>query len=80
MFTGIVEEIGHIRQIKRSGHSCMLTISCRTVLEGTKLGDSIAVNGACLTVTSMDQEKIRISIPEEEHRIWSQNQIGLRLR
>ena len=33
-----------------------------------------------LDVTSMDQEKIRISIPEEEHRIWSQNQIGLRLR
>jgi len=33
-----------------------------------------------LAVTSMDQEKIRINIPEEEHHIWSQNQIGLRPR
>lgn len=68
MFTGIVEEIGHIRQIKRSGHSCTLTISCRTVLEGTKLGDSIAVNGACLTVTRMDQDSFDADVTPETLR------------
>ena len=68
MFTGIVDEIGHIRQIKRSGHSCMLTISCRTVLEGTKLGDSIAVNGACLTVTRMDQDSFDADVTPETLR------------
>ena len=68
MFTGIVEEIGHIRQIRRSGHSCTLTISCRTVLEGTKLGDSIAVNGACLTVTRMDQDSFDADVTPETLR------------
>lgn len=45
MFTGIIEEIGTIREV-RSGK---LKISASTVLEGTKVGDSIAVNGVCLT-------------------------------
>ena len=53
MFTGIVEEIGTIRHISR-GSSVTLTIGCEKVLEGTKLGDSIAVNGTCLTVTRMN--------------------------
>ncbi|MBA4495682.1 riboflavin synthase [Paenactinomyces guangxiensis] len=51
MFTGLVEEVGHIRQISKSGMAMELTIQCEKVLEGTKLGDSIAVNGVCLTVT-----------------------------
>ena len=54
MFTGIVEEIGTLRRMKATSSSCTLTISCEKVLEGTKLGDSIAVNGTCLTVTRMD--------------------------
>ena len=54
MFTGIVEEIGTLRGMKPTASSCTLTISCEKVLEGTKLGDSIAVNGTCLTVTRMD--------------------------
>lgn len=54
MFTGIVEEIGTLRRMKPTASSCTLTISCEKVLEGTKLGDSIAVNGTCLTVTRMD--------------------------
>lgn len=50
MFTGIIEEIGTVERIKRGAHSAVLTIGARTVLEGTKIGDSIAVNGICLTV------------------------------
>ena len=53
MFTGIVEEIGIIKQIKQGKYSAILTISARDVLNGTKIGDSIAVNGICLTVTDL---------------------------
>ncbi len=53
MFTGIVEEIGTIEKIIYASRSCVLTIRCRKVLEGTQVGDSIAVNGACLTVTEL---------------------------
>lgn len=53
MFTGIVEEIGSIEHIQRGRNSAILTIQAETVLEGTKIGDSIAVNGICLTVTAL---------------------------
>lgn len=53
MFTGLVEEIGILKGIRRSGNSCVLTIGCGKVLEGTRIGDSIAVSGVCLTATSL---------------------------
>lgn len=53
MFTGIVEEIGTVRHLQRAGQGYDLAISCTTVLEGTRHGDSIAVNGVCLTVTQL---------------------------
>ena len=53
MFTGIVEELGEIVGIDRQGVSGSIRIRAKKVLEGTKVGDSIAVNGICLTVTSM---------------------------
>lgn len=54
MFTGIVEEIGEVRNIKRGAKSARLTIKGSVVLQDARLGDSIAVNGVCLTVTDMD--------------------------
>lgn len=53
MFTGIIEEIGTIESVRKGTQSAVLGIRCNKVLEGTKIGDSIAVNGVCLTVTSM---------------------------
>lgn len=53
MFTGIIEEVGTIKRIERGQHSAVLTIHAETVLEGTNIGDSIAVNGICLTVTKL---------------------------
>lgn len=53
MFTGIVEEIGRVERIQRGKNSAVLTIQAETVLGGTKIGDSIAVNGICLTVTEL---------------------------
>ncbi len=45
MFTGIVEEVGTIKSINRGQHSAVLTVRAKTVLEETRIGDSIAVNG-----------------------------------
>lgn len=56
MFTGIIEEIGRIDSIKKGTQSAVLGIRCQKVLEGTKIGDSIAVNGVCLTVTSLHEQ------------------------
>ena len=53
MFTGLIEEVGTIQNVRRGARSCVLTIGCKKVLEGSQIGDSIAVNGVCLTVTSM---------------------------
>ncbi len=56
MFTGIVEEIGTVRKVERRSGGQTFWIGCRTVLEGTRVGDSIAVNGVCLTVTSLSDD------------------------
>lgn len=52
MFTGIIEELGCIREIQRGRLSVRLSIRCHKILEDMKIGDSIAVNGICLTVTA----------------------------
>ncbi|WP_017933561.1 riboflavin synthase [Nocardioides sp. Iso805N] len=56
MFTGIVEELGTIAAIEDQGDALRLTVAARTVLEGVALGDSIAVNGCCLTVATLGPE------------------------
>jgi riboflavin synthase len=53
VFTGIIEEKGQVAALVQAGTSSYIKVACRTVLEGTKIGDSIAVNGVCLTVTSL---------------------------
>lgn len=53
MFTGIIEEVGSIRRIVSGARSAAIEVRATTVLEGTKRGDSISVNGVCLTVTSL---------------------------
>lgn len=55
MFTGIVEDIGIIRNIKKDLKYCKIKVESKKILEGTKLGDSISVNGVCLTVTSIGE-------------------------
>ncbi|MBM3249277.1 MAG: riboflavin synthase [Candidatus Omnitrophica bacterium] len=49
MFTGIIEELGQVKSISRRGGNTLLEIAGETVLRETKIGDSISVNGACLT-------------------------------
>lgn len=53
MFTGIIEELGKVKDIKQGAGSAVLNIQASKVLEGSKIGDSIAVNGICLTITEL---------------------------
>ena len=54
MFTGIVEELGSIRSVRRGQHSSVLSIAATDILSDLKIGDSVAVNGVCLTATTVD--------------------------
>ena len=62
MFTGIVEEVGTIKSINRGQHSAVLTVRAKTVLEETRIGDSIAVNGICLTVRQLFPDSIAADV------------------
>lgn len=68
MFTGIIEELGSIKNISIQGTSGQIAIKADKVLEGTKIGDSIAVNGICLTVTSLQKEGFTADIMAETVR------------
>ncbi len=65
MFTGIVEEIGYIKGIQRSSKSVCLTIAASLVLDDVKLGDSIATNGVCLTVTEFTKDSFVADVMPE---------------
>ena len=54
MFTGLIEEVGTLRAVRRGAHSAVLSIGAETVLSDLKIGDSVAVNGVCLTATTVD--------------------------
>ena len=68
MFTGIIEEIGVLKERREGSHSCTLTVRCEKVLEGTKIGDSIAVNGTCLTVTKLNADSFDVDVTPETMR------------
>lgn len=65
MFTGLIEEIGAVAAITKTDKSFDLTVSAKTVLGDTKLGDSIAVNGVCLTVTACDDARFTVGLAPE---------------
>ena len=68
MFTGIVEEVGIIKNIKKGSKSAILTIQGDVVTKGSNLGDSIAVNGVCLTVTSLSGNTFTADVMAESMR------------
>ena len=80
MFTGIVEEIGQIAAIRKGSASAVLSIQASKVLEGTKIGDSIAVNGICLTVTGMQERSFTADVMAETLRRSSLGVLGKVLR
>ncbi|MGM9572120.1 MAG: riboflavin synthase [bacterium] len=68
MFTGIVEEIGQLAAVKKRTESMQLVIKGSKVLEGINIGDSIAVNGICLTVTSYTADTFTVDVMPETYR------------
>ncbi len=65
MFTGIIEEIGQIKHIRKGPKSVALSITANKVLEDTAIGDSIATNGVCLTVTEKTHNSFTVDVMYE---------------
>ncbi len=68
MFSGIVEEVGTVRRLTRRGESATLVVAATQVLQGTRVGDSIAINGACLTVTALGPDEFTVDLAPETLR------------
>jgi riboflavin synthase len=71
MFTGIVEEVGQVKETT----SGKLTIGCPIISQGISIGDSVAVNGACLTVTEIENKQLTVEITPETLRCTNLGQI-----
>ena len=65
MFTGIVEELGTVERITRGSAQQRISITCHKILEDIHVGDSIAVNGVCLTVVSFDSDSFSADVMNE---------------
>ena len=65
MFTGIVEEMGSVKALRREAGAARLVIAASTVLDSTAIGDSISVNGVCLTVVEMGADAFTADVAVE---------------
>jgi len=65
MFTGIIEELGSVRSIEERGENARLVISAHVVTEGTNHGDSISVNGVCLTALDIEPDSFAADVSRE---------------
>lgn len=74
MFTGIIEETGTVRSVRKGGHSIVLTVAASAVLSDLKPGDSVAVNGVCLTAVSVSDSSFSADVMHEtvaRSNLWS---------
>ncbi len=76
MFTGIIEETGRVVAFVAGANSWRLQIAARSALSGVALGDSIAVNGCCLTVAAFDSEHLFFDVLEESRRLTNFSEIS----
>ncbi|WP_018922156.1 riboflavin synthase [Salsuginibacillus kocurii] len=75
MFTGIIEEMGTVKALERTGESFVFEVSAPKILEDAAIGDSIAVNGVCLTVTSFNENSFTVDVMPETVRATSLEQL-----
>jgi len=68
MFTGLIEEVGTLKQVTRQGEALVLTIRAERVLEDVAIGDSISVNGVCLTAVRFDAGSVSMDVMPETYR------------
>jgi riboflavin synthase len=76
MFTGLIEEVGLVRRLDRGPDGGRLSVRAKTVLVGTKIGDSIATSGACLTVIALDPEGFVVECMPETLSRTTLGQVG----
>ena len=69
MFTGIIEEIGIVKDFTQTSNGAEITISCNKVLSDTKIGDSIAINGVCQTVVEMSENAFTANVSNETLKV-----------
>lgn len=69
MFTGLVAELGTVHLLRREGSSYHLTVSAAKVMHNLKIGDSVAVNGACLTVVNINDQQFTADVMPETVRL-----------
>ncbi|KAB1945299.1 riboflavin synthase [Bifidobacterium longum subsp. infantis] len=74
MFTGIVEEVGTVADIRRSATNCTLSVDATNVMEDLHIGDSMAVNGICLTVVDFDRRRFTVDVMNET---WRRTSLGV---
>ena len=81
MFTGIVEAVGTIAALEPRGSQVGVVVEARAVVEGVRIGDSIAVNGACLTVTKIDAGRLHFDAVREtlERTSLGDQRVGARV-
>lgn len=69
MFTGIVEEIGKVKAFERCSSGAVISVECQVVLDDTKIGDSIAINGVCQTVVEISGKTFMANVSDETLRV-----------
>jgi len=77
MFTGLIEEIGRISKIKKGANSYQFSIEAKTILSDLKLGDSVATNGACLTVVEQTSSGFTVDIMAETVKLTNFSKMKL---
>ncbi|TFE02993.1 riboflavin synthase [Jeotgalibacillus salarius] len=65
MFTGLIEEVGTIHNLQKGKNSMILTITCSKVIKDAGIGDSISINGVCLTVTELADHRFSVDVMPE---------------
>ena len=77
MFTGIIEEMGRVKALRREGIAARLTVSASTVLGGTAIGDSICVNGVCLTVVDLAKDGFSADVAAETLKVTNLGELKI---
>lgn len=77
MFTGIIEELGVLKKLSKNSNLISLEISAKKIIPGLKHGDSVAVNGVCLTVRDFGQDYFAADVMAQTARVTSLNDLAL---
>lgn len=75
MFTGIIEEIGTVKEFTKSGNSALITVECNKIIDNSQIGESIAIEGVCQTVTKFDKTGFSAQVSSETLNVTTFSQL-----